>query len=187
MADTYDWDIMEARKIWAFGCPPDGKGNILSDTTKAAQFLSEIKEHVCSAFTQSTGGGVFCDEPLRGIRFNLEDVVLHADAIHRGAGQLMPCAKSVFSACQIKSGPRLMEPLYIVEVTVPQSSISGVYNTLNQRRGIVEKTTTKAGTPLSKVLAFLPVMESFGFTELLRKNTGGQAFPQMSFSHFAEV
>jgi elongation factor 2 len=34
------------------------------------------------------------------------------------------------------------------------------------------------------VKAYLPVAESFGFTQLLRKNTGGQAFPQMKFSHW---
>lgn len=187
MADKYGWDVNEARKVWAFGCPPDGKGNVLVDTTKAAQFLSEIKDSLVGAFMQTTSGGVFADEALRGIRFNLEDVVLHADAIHRGAGQLMPCAKRVFSACQIKSGPKLMEPLYLVEITVPQVAVSGVYNTLSQRRGIVEKETQKAGTPMTKVQALLPVTESFGFTELLRKNTAGQAFPQMVFSHFAEV
>lgn len=172
MADKYGWDVTEARKVWSFGCPPDGKGNILADVTKAAQFLSEIKDSLVGAFQQASAGGVFADEAMRGIRFNLEDVVLHADAIHRGAGQLMPAAKRVFSACQIVSGPKLMEPLYLVEITVPQTAVSGVYNTLSQRRGIVEKEVQKAGTPMTKVQALLPVTESFGFTELLRKNTG---------------
>lgn len=187
MADKYGWDVNEARKVWSFGCPPDGKGNVLVDCTKAAQFLSEIKDSLVGAFMQTTSGGVYADEALRGIRFNLEDVVLHADAIHRGAGQLMPCAKRVFSACQIKSGPKLMEPLYLCEITVPQVAVSGVYNTLSQRRGIVERESQKAGTPMTKIQALLPVTESFGFTELLRKNTAGQAFPQMVFSHFTHV
>jgi len=41
-ADEFGWDITLARKIWSFGCPPDGKANILVDATKAAQYLSEI-------------------------------------------------------------------------------------------------------------------------------------------------
>merc|ERR1712060_903737 len=41
--------------------------------------------------------------------------------------------------------------------------------------------------PLTQIQAFLPVMESFGFTEMLRKSTGGQAFPQMKFSHWQMV
>jgi len=34
------------------------------------------------------------------------------------------------------------------------------------------------------LLAYLPVMESFGFTADLRSNTGGKAFPQCSFDHW---
>merc|ERR1712056_128757 len=187
LADNFGWDIGEARKIWTLGCPPDAVANCVVDTTKGVQFLNEIKDHVVGAFMQVTTGGVLCDEVMRGMRFNITDVKLHADAIHRGAGQIMPCAKKVFSACQIASGPRLLEPMYLVDITVPQSAHSGVFNTLNTKRGEIEKIEDRVGTPLSQIQAYLPVLESFGFTELLRKNTGGQAFPQMKFSHWKIV
>ena len=38
---------------------------------------------------------------MRGIRFNVVDVTLHADAIHRGAGQIMPPVKRAIYACQV--------------------------------------------------------------------------------------
>jgi len=94
-----------------------------------------------------------------------------------------PC----FFACQIASGPKLLEPLYLVDIMVPQQAVTGVFSTLNQKRGQVEKIEERPGTPLTQVQAFLPVLESFGFTELLRKNTAGQAFPQMKFSHWQYV
>jgi len=187
MQNKYNFDATEARKIWTFGCPPDAIANMVVDTTKGIQFLHEIKDHVIGAFMQITMGGVLCDEIMRGIRFNIEDVKLHADAIHRGAGQIQPCAKRVFSACQIASGPKLLEPMYLVEITVPNSDISGVFHTLNSKRGIIDNITERVGTPLSILKAFLPVLESFGFTELLRKNTGGKAFPQMKYSHWQLV
>jgi elongation factor 2 len=187
LADEFGFDIGLARKIWSFGCPPDGKANILVDATKAAQYLSEIKDSMCSAFIQATASGVYCDEAMRSILFKFEDVVLHTDAIHRGAGQMMPTTKRVMYGCQMKSGPRLMEPLYLVDITVPNQALSGVYSTLSTRRGEVCKTEERVGTPLVQIQAYLPVLESFGFTELLRKNTGGQAFPQMIFSHWAQV
>jgi len=62
-----------------------------------------------------------------------------------------------------------------------------VSNTLNRRRGTVDVTEEHPGTPLVKVKAFLPVLESFGFTQLLRQNTSGTAFPQMIFSHWELV
>jgi len=187
MADEYGWDVTEARKIWSFGCPPDASGNVLVDATKGVQFLNEIKDHVKTGFIQYTDGGVLADEVCRGIRVNIEDVVLHSDTIHRGAGQLMPACRKVFSACHLNASPRLCEPLYLVDITVPQSQLSGVYNTLNTRRGTVEKMEQRIGTPLTQIQAFLPVAESFGFVQLMRKNTGGQAFPQMRFSHWQNV
>eukprot|EP00479_Gromia_sphaerica_P007458 TRINITY_DN248_c0_g1_i3.p1 TRINITY_DN248_c0_g1~~TRINITY_DN248_c0_g1_i3.p1 ORF type:complete len:407 (-),score=112.25 TRINITY_DN248_c0_g1_i3:48-1268(-) len=187
LADKYDWDISEARKIWTFGCQPDARANLLVDATKGVQYLSEIKDSMVGAFMQASSGGCYAEEVMRGICFKIEDVVLHADAIHRGAGQLMPTAKRVFSACQLRSGPRLMEPVYIVDIVVPLQAVAGVYNTLAQRRGTVEGKTDRIGTPLCQIKAFLPVMESFGFTAKLRQNTAGQAFPQMRFSHWQLV
>jgi len=181
------WDVGDARKIWSFGCPPDGKCNVLVDSTKGVQYLNEIKDSMVGAFYQATACGVLCEEAMRGIRFNLVDITMHSDAIHRGAGQIMPPCKRVLYACQIKSGPSLLEPMYLVDITVPQSAISGVYSTLNARRGIVEGMTDRAGTPLTQIKAFLPVLESFGFATMLRANTSGQAFPQMIFSHWQIV
>jgi len=184
LADDFGWDVGAARKIWAFGLPPDGKANVLVDSTKAAQYLNEVKDSICAGFTQASAGGVFCDEAMRGVRFDLQDIVLHADAIHRGAGVMLPTVKKALFGCQFQSGPAIMEPMYLVDITVPQQASSGVYSTLSTRRGEVFKTEERQGTPLIQIQAFLPVMESFGFTELLRKNTGGQAFPQMIFSHW---
>jgi elongation factor 2 len=187
MADTYGWDVTDARKIWTFGCPPDALANVLVDTTKAVQYLLEIKDSAVGGFIQATASGILCEEAMRGIRFNLKDVTMHADAIHRGAGQIMPPFKRAMFACQIRSEPRILEPMFLADITVPQNALAGVYNTLNARRGQVEGKEDRAGTPISIVRAFLPVLESFGFTSLLRQNTGGQAFPQLIFSHWQEL
>jgi elongation factor 2 len=187
LADKYKWDVSEARKVWSFGCPPDGKANVLVDMTKGIQYLNEIKDHCSTAFIQASAAGVLCEEAMRGVRFNIVDVTLHADAIHRGAGQLMPAMKRVLYACQIKNFPGMLEPMYIADITVPESAMSGVYTTLNARRGVIENKEDRPGTPLCVIKAYLPVLESFGFTNLLRANTSGQAFPQMIFSHWQAV
>jgi elongation factor 2 len=187
MADNFGWDVTEARKIWTFGCPPDSLANVLCDTTKAVQYLNEIKDSCVGAFIQASACGVICEESMRGIRFNLMDVTMHADAIHRGAGQIMPPMKRAMYACQINATPALLEPMFLCDITVPQNALNGVYTTLNQRRGIIERQEERPGTPLVKVVAYVPVLESFGFTGFLRQNTGGQAFPQMIFSHWQQL
>jgi len=187
LADEYKWDVGDARKIWCFGSPPDGRCNVLVDMTKGVQYLNEVKDSMVGAFQQVSLSGILAEEALRGIRFNLVDITMHADAIHRGAGQIMPPMKRAMYACQIKSGPSLLEPMYLCDITVPNLAVSGVYSTLNMRRGVIEGKEDRPGTPLTKISAFLPVLESFGFTQLLRQNTGGQAFPQMIFSHWQLV
>ena len=55
---------------------------------------------------------------------------------------------------------------------------------LNKRRGQVFSEEQRPGTPMFTVKAYLPVMESFGFTADLRSHTQGQAFPQSVFDHW---
>lgn len=53
LAEKYEWDVAEARKIWCFG--PDGTGpNLLMDVTKGVQYLNEIKDSVVAGFLWAT-------------------------------------------------------------------------------------------------------------------------------------
>jgi elongation factor 2 len=65
--------------------------------------------------------------------------------------------------------------------------MGGIYQTLTQRRGIVIGEEPVAGTPLLIIKAYLPVAESFGFTQALRAATSGRAFPQCVFDHWDQV
>jgi len=183
LADKYDYDVTEARKIWCFG--PDTNGpNLMIDCSKGVQYLNEIKDSVVAGFQWATKEGVLCDENLRSVRFNIYDVTLHADAIHRGGGQIIPTARRVLYAAMLTAEPRMMEPVYLVEIQCPENAVGGIYGVLNRRRGHVFEEAQTPGTPMFVVKAYLPVNESFGFTADLRSNTGGQAFPQCMFDHW---
>lgn len=183
LAETYGYDPTEARKIWCFG--PEGNGpNVVMDCTKAVQYLNEIKDSVVAGFQWASKEGVLCEENMRGVRFNVLDVTLHADAIHRGGGQIIPTARRCFYACVLTAKPRLLEPVYLCEIQCPETAVGGIYGVLNRKRGHVFEEGQVAGTPMFIVKAYLPVNESFGFTADLRSNTGGQAFPQCVFDHW---
>jgi elongation factor 2 len=183
LGEKYDYDITEARKIWAFG--PEGTGpNLCIDVTKGVQYLNEIKDSVVAGFQWATKEGPLSDETVRGVRFNLHDVTLHADAIHRGGGQIIPTARRVMYACMLTAQPRYLEPVYLCEIQCPENAVGGIYGVLNRRRGVVIEEMQIAGTPMFVVKAHLPVNESFGFTADLRSNTAGQAFPQCVFDHW---
>jgi len=183
LAEHYDYEVNEARKIWCFG--PDGTGaNLVIDCTKGVQYLNEIKDSVVAGFQWASKEGVLCDEHMRGVRFDIHDVTLHADAIHRGGGQIIPTARRVFYACVLTAQPRLLEPVYLVEIQCPEQAVGGIYSVLNRKRGHVFEEYKVEGAPMFMVKAYLPVNESFGFTGDLRSSTQGQAFPQCVFDHW---
>jgi elongation factor 2 len=115
--EKYEYDVNEARKIWCFG--PEGTGpNLLMDCTKGVQYLNEIKDSCVAGFQWATKEGVLAEENVRGVRFDIHDVTLHADAIHRGGGQIIPTARRVLYASMLTAKPRLFEPVYLCEVQV---------------------------------------------------------------------
>lgn len=186
LADNYGWDVTDARKIWCFGPETTGP-NMLVDVTKGIQYLNEIRDHCNAAFQWASKEGVLCEENMRNCRFNIHDVTLHADAIHRGGGQMIPVTRRVMYASVLTASPTLLEPVYLVEIQCPEQAMGGVYSVMNKRRGVVVSEEQRPGTPLYNIKAHLPVMESFGFTADLRAGTGGQAFPQMIFDHWNQM
>lgn len=183
LIDKYEWDQHDAKKLWVFG--PEQQGpNFLVDQTKAVQYLNEIRDSMESAFQNVTKEGVLAEETLRAVRFNIMDVELHNDSIHRGGGQIIPTARRVYYAAEMTAKPKYMEPVYLCSISTPADVMSGVYQCFAQRRGVIFSEETLAGTPLLDVKAYLPVSESFGFTAALRSLTSGQAFPQCTFDHW---
>ena len=183
LADEHGWDVTDARKIWCFG--PDTNGaNLVVDQTKAVQYLNEIKDSFVSGFQWATKEGPVGEEPMRSVRFNILDVTLHADAIHRGGGQIIPTARRVLYAATLLAEPSLLEPIFLVEIQVPEQAMGGIYGVLTRRRGHVFSEEQRPGTPLFNIKAYLPVNESFGFNADLRQGTSGQAFPQSVFDHW---
>lgn len=183
LAEEFKWDKDIARKIWCFGPETTGP-NMITDVTKGVQYLNEIKDSCVAAFQWASKEGAIAEENMRAIVFEVCDVVLHTDAIHRGGGQIIPTCRRVLYAAQLTAEPKIMEPVYMVEIQAPENALGGIYSTLNQRRGHVIEEVQRPGTPLYNIKAYLPVVESFGFTTALRANTSGQAFPQCVFDHW---
>ncbi|KIJ27211.1 hypothetical protein M422DRAFT_71718 [Sphaerobolus stellatus SS14] len=183
LADGFGWDVTDARKIWCFGPNTTGP-NLMVDVTKGVQYLNEIKDSCVAAFQWATKEGVCAEENMRGVRFNILDVTLHTDAIHRGGGQIIPTCRRVCYAAALLATPGLQEPVYLVEIQCPENAIGGIYSCLTKRRGQVFSEEQRPGTPMFTVKAYLPINESFGLTADLRASTGGQAFPQSVFDHW---
>ncbi|CAL1385031.1 unnamed protein product [Linum trigynum] len=186
----YDWDVLAARSIWAFG--PDKQGpNILLDDTLPTEvdkgLLSAVKDSIVQGFQWGAREGPLCDEPIRNVKFKIVDARIAPEPLHRGSGQIIPTARRVAYSSFLMATPRLMEPVYYCEIQTPVDCLSAIYTVLSRRRGHVTADVPQPGTPAYIVKAFLPVIESFGFETDLRYHTQGQAFCLSVFDHWAIV
>ena len=55
---------------------------------------------------------------------------------------------------------------------------------VSRRRGRIISEAVKEGTPFFTITAVIPVAESFGFSDEIRKRTSGAASPQLRFQGF---
>merc|ERR550537_273850 len=186
----FGWDKTDALKIWGFGPAPEESGgsygaNCLVDQTKGVQYLNEIKESVNSGLLWAAKEGPLCEENMRGIRFNLMDVKLHTDSIHRGMGQIQPTARRVFYAAQLTAMPRFLEPIFMVTIAAPVDQVTGVRQALAAKRGELLNEETNGGKVV--VTGHLPIAETIGqdtFSKVLQTRTSGKAFPSYVFDHW---
>eukprot|EP00457_Paulinella_chromatophora_P001315 gb/GEZN01001317.1/.p1 GENE.gb/GEZN01001317.1/~~gb/GEZN01001317.1/.p1 ORF type:complete len:993 (-),score=150.91 gb/GEZN01001317.1/:162-3002(-) len=186
----YDWDLLAARSVWHFG--PDSAGpNVLVDDTLPSQVdkkaLYSIKDSVVQGFQWATREGPLCDEPMRNVKFKLLHVDIAQEAMNRSRGQIIPTSRRVAYSAFLLATPRLMEPVYFVEIQAPADRVAAIYTVLAKRRGYVTSSEPKPGTPLYTMTAFIPLIDSFGFEADLRTATQGQAFCMSVFDHWQVV
>lgn len=62
-----------------------------------------------------------------------------------------------------------------------------VYGVITRRRGHILSEAMNEGTPFFSILASLPVAESFGFSDEIRKRTSGAASPQLIFAGYEMI
>jgi U5 small nuclear ribonucleoprotein component len=169
--DKYEYDILAARNIWAFG-PDDMGPNILQNDTIPsevdAKSLRSVRDTIRQGFAWASREGPLCEEPIRNVKFRLTDVDLASEAIFRGGGQIIPTARRACYSSFLMASPRLMEPVYQCTMIGPQDSVSSLYKVLARRRGHVLSDGPVAGTTLYKVQGLIPVIDSFGFETDLR-------------------
>ena len=94
-------------------------------------------------------------------------------------------ARNAFSQAFKLAGPKIMEPVYDLEVLVPGDRMGDVISDLNGRRAIVQGMSSEKG--FQKIIARVPLAEMATFSTSLRANTGGRAMYSMSFAEYQQV
>ena len=94
-------------------------------------------------------------------------------------------ASMAFREAAKKANPVLLEPIFKVEVTVPEEYMGDVIGDISQRRGRIEGTDMNNGAVA--VRAFVPLSEMFGYATDLRSKTQGRGVYVMQMDHFEKL
>jgi elongation factor G len=78
-----------------------------------------------------------------------------------------------------------LEPVFKIEVTVPEEYMGDVMGDINSRRGRVEGMEARAGAQV--IRGYVPLSEMFGYATDLRSKTQGRGVYTMQFAHYEEV
>lgn len=180
-------EILNTDEEWVkkvlFFAPEVDPSNLMVDETKGIQYLSEVKDHIYEGFKLAAKEGPLIGENIRGGRYNLVDLVLHADAIHRGANQMVRPVENLIRGLMLLANPVLYEPMFEFSVTVPNEYAASCNGIIKGRRGIVE--TWDVENNIANITGYLPVSESFGINKLLREVAKGLPTLYLVFSHHA--
>ncbi|KAJ1563041.1 Cytoplasmic GTPase/eEF2-like protein (ribosomal biogenesis) [Cladochytrium tenue] len=171
----------------------DGDGAV--DTPEMAESrwrdrsLRDYEASIQTGFQLATQAGPLCGEPVRGVAFFVEGFQLHLDQFDAKqvallSGQLITSMRDACRQAFLRWSPRLALAMYSVDLQAPSDVLGKVYAVLARRRGRIMSEEMREGTPFFQIRALLPVVESFGFAEDLRKRTAGSASPQLIFSGY---
>ncbi|KAI4292075.1 elongation factor 2 [Pancytospora philotis] len=166
-----------------FFAPEVEPSNLMVDETKGIQYLMEVKDHIYEGFKLATKEGPLVGESIKGGRFNLVDLTLHADAIHRGANQMVRPVEDLIRGLLLVSEPILYEPIFLCNISVPSEYATPCENVLKAKRGYIEDWSTENNVSL--IRGFIPVSESFGINKRLREVAKGLPTFSLVFSHYA--
>jgi elongation factor 2 len=171
----------EAKNVWAL----DEHRNMLIDLTKNVRNLLEVKDNIMSGFHWACRTGPLCEEPLRGVKVELLDAQLHEEPKQREPPQIMRAISRAILGSALTAKPVLLEPIYKINVSVPNQWFGTCSNILTRRRGKI--LTTEHRGALTVIAGYVPVAETFGLSAEMRSATSGHAFWQCTFDHWEKT
>jgi elongation factor G len=90
-----------------------------------------------------------------------------------------------FKEAFMAARPCLLEPIYQVEIRIPEDCMGKVMGDLSSRRGKIQGMDMEGGTQLIK--AHVPAKELYRYSSTLRSLTGGRGVHAEEFSHYEEM
>jgi elongation factor G len=162
------------------------------DLTKPYEFVDEVvggtipREYIPSCdkgFQEQLKKGMLIGMPVVGVRMIVNDGAYHdvdsSDIAFRIAA--MAAVREVYMAAK----PTILEPIMKLEVQAPEEFQGSVMGQVNQRRGVIQGSSTMEG--YVTIEAMVPLVEMFGYSTDLRSATQGKGEFTMEFAQYQAV
>jgi len=144
------------------------------------QYIPAVEKGVKEALS----GGLLAGYPMVDVKVTLTDGSYHTVDSSEMAFKIASTIALRKGVLQAK--PVLLEPIYSIEVIVPESYMGDVIGDLNTKRGRIQG-MEPIGDGLGRVKAQVPLAEMFRYSIDLRSITQGRGSFDMNFSHYEDV
>ena len=144
-----------------------------------ARFLPAILKGIMARMEQGPLTGSYA----RDVRIIVYDGKMHP--VDSNEISFMLAGRNAFSTAFKEAGPKILEPVYDVEVSVPADYLGDVMSDLQGRRAIIMGMNSEKG--YEKLLAKVPLKEMSSYSTSLSSITGGRASFTMKFSSYELV
>jgi elongation factor G len=134
-------------------------------------------------FRKMMAKGPVAGYPVVGIKVELNDGSYHD--VDSSDMAFMLTAQECFRENFHKLKPILLEPLMLMEIECPEVFQGTVVGQISSKRGMVVSTETENG--VTRIIAHVPLAETFGYSTSLRSATQGQGTFSMELHKYAPV
>lgn len=160
-----------------------GKGFEFIDAIVGGVIPREFIPAVKAGIEDAMKNGVLAGYPVEDVKVRLFDGSYHevdsSEMAFKIAGSM------AFQEGAKKAKPVLLEPIFNIEIVVPEEYLGDVIGDLNSRRGRISGILPRKDAQV--VTGVVPLSEMFGYATQLRSITQGRAVYTMQFSHYEQV
>ncbi|NLI37048.1 MAG: elongation factor G [Bacteroidales bacterium] len=144
-----------------------------------ARFMPAILKGIMARMEQGPLTGSYA----RDVRVIVYDGKMHP--VDSNEVSFMLAGRNAFSEAFKNAGPKILEPIYDVEVYVPSDRMGDVMSDLQGRRAVIMGMNSEKG--YEKLSAKVPLKEMSSYSTALSSLTGGRASFSMKFSNYELV
>ena len=163
--------------------PAPSAENLIENLVKDKTVPDDVKNAAMEGAKEALESGILAGYSMIGTQVKIDALPYNPENSHPAAFKIA-ASQAVREALQ-SSGAQLMEPMFSLEVVVPEEFLGSVIGDLNSRRGKISNSAARAH--LQVVHAEVPLAEFFGYATGLRSITQGRGTFSMKFHEYHAV